>query len=149
MVLKIPKSIKTEHLELHEELEKGTKEQGLVGIAAKAVQKVLEPHFVKEEEFALPPLGLISSLPADVAPDENKEALRMTDKLKIELPQMLKEHKEIVAELERLIEAAKKEGKLEYVLFAEKLTAHALIEEEILYPTAVLVGEFLKTKRGK
>lgn len=30
--------------------------------AAKAVADVLHPHFEKEEEYALPPLGLLSSL---------------------------------------------------------------------------------------
>jgi hypothetical protein len=38
------------------------KEGGKVGEAAKAVANVLHPHFEKEEEYALPPLGLLSCL---------------------------------------------------------------------------------------
>ena len=56
MDFEIPKSIKLEHEELHEDLEEATMESGSVGDAAKAVQEVLQPHFLKEEEFALPPL---------------------------------------------------------------------------------------------
>lgn len=70
----------------------------------------------------------------------------MTDKLKEDLPSMLDEHKEIVDALEKLIDAANQENKLEYSHFAEKLKLHAQTEEEVLYPAAILVGEYLKLK---
>ena len=34
---------------------------------------------------------------------------------------------------------------LEYVHFAEKLTMHAQTEEQVLYPAAILVGEYLSS----
>jgi hypothetical protein len=52
MHLEIPKSIKLEHEELHEELEEATLDSGSVSVAAKAVEEILKPHFIKEEEFA-------------------------------------------------------------------------------------------------
>jgi hemerythrin superfamily protein len=48
-----------------------------------------------------------------------------------------------------LTEAALKENKLDYVQFAEKLTLHAQTEEEVLYPAAILVGEYLKLQLEK
>jgi hypothetical protein len=62
MELKIPESLELEHEDLHEQLYKGIKESGKVGEAAGAVADILHPHFEKEEEYALPPLGLLSSL---------------------------------------------------------------------------------------
>ena len=59
---------------------------------------------------------------------------------------MLQEHRAIVGALEGLVKAAKAENKLEYVHFAEKLMLHAQNEEEVLYPAAILVGEYLKLK---
>jgi len=59
---KIPQPLKLEHEELHAELIQATKAGGKTGEAAKAVAKVLHHHFVKEEEFALPPIGLLSLL---------------------------------------------------------------------------------------
>jgi hypothetical protein len=56
MRLMIPHSLRVEHEELHAELAKATREGGQVGEAAKAVAKVLHPHFLREEEYALPPL---------------------------------------------------------------------------------------------
>jgi hypothetical protein len=144
MDFEIPKSIKLEHEELHEDLEEATMEPGSVGDAAKAVQEVLQPHFLKEEEFALPPLGLLSKLSNGQITLEMKDAITMAEILRAELNQMLSEHKEIVARLKTLTEAALKENKLEYVQFAEKLTLHAQTEEEVLYPAAILVGEYLK-----
>jgi hypothetical protein len=149
MDFEIPKSIKLEHEELHEDLEEATMEPGSVGDAAKAVQEVLQPHFLKEEEFALPPLGLLSKLSNGQITLEMKDAIAMAERLRTELNQMLKEHREIVARLKTLTEAALKENKLDYVQFAEKLSLHAQTEEEVLYPAAILVGEYLKLQLEK
>jgi hypothetical protein len=70
----------------------------------------------------------------------------MTDKLKADLSHMIEEHNEIVAPLNNLIEIAKIENKIELVQFAEKLKLHAKNEEQVLYPTAILIGKYLKLK---
>lgn len=142
----IPQPLRLEHEELHEELVKATQEAGPVGEAAKAVAKVLHPHFVKEEEYALPPLGLLAPLAEGRITPEMKNAVPMSDKLKADLPEMLQEHRHIVAALETLAETAGKGDKPEYVRFAEKLKLHAQTEEQVLYPAAILVGEYLKLK---
>ena len=149
MEFKIPESLKAEHEELHSELVKATAAGGRVGEAAKEVASLLHPHFVKEEEYAIPPLGLLPLLAeGKITPDMTK-ALTMTDKLKAEFPEMLKEHKAIVGALERLASAARAENKPEYVHFAEKLKLHAQTEEEVLYPASILIGEYLKLKLKK
>jgi len=149
MEFKIPQSLTSEHQELHSELTKASKMSGYVGDAAKVVAKVLHPHFVREEEFALPPLGLLPLLAkGEISPDM-EEALSMTDRLKEELPQMLEEHKSIVSALKGLSFAATKANKKDIVEFAEKLTLHAQTEEEVLYPATILIGEYLKIKLKK
>ena len=140
--------MKLEHEELHQELVKAAQAGGKIGEAAKAVAKALHPHFVSEEEYALPPLGLLSLLAEGKAPQEVEGVLKMTDKLKADLPRMLEEHRKIVALLNHLSDAAKREGRPEVARFAEKLTLHAQTEEEVLYPTSILVGEYLKLKLG-
>jgi hypothetical protein len=146
MKFEIPHSLKVEHEELHRELAQATKTGGIVSEAAKGVADVLHPHFLKEEEYAMPPLGLLSALAQGPVVSEMREALTMTDRLKSELTQMLEEHKAIIAALEILTDAAKKEKKMEYVHFADKLTLHAKTEEEVLYPAALLVGEYLRLR---
>jgi Hemerythrin HHE cation binding domain len=142
----IPSPLKLEHEELHAELVRATQAGGRVGEAAKEVARVLHDHFVKEEEFALPPIGLLSSLARGEVDDNMKSVFGMTDRLKAELPKMLEEHKAVVAALEKLIVAAEAEKKPEHARFAKKLMLHAQTEEEVLYPAAVLIGEYLKLK---
>jgi hypothetical protein len=149
MKLTVPQPMKAEHDDLHAELEKAMKAGGRVGDAAKAVARLLHPHFVKEEEFALPPLGLLVALSQDKIEPEMADVLAMRDKLEGELPGMLSEHKDIVAALEKLIEAAVAEKKPEEARFAEKLALHAQTEEQVAYPAAILIGRYLKLKLGK
>lgn len=145
----IPRPLKLEHEELHEQLRKATKESGSLGEAAKAVAKLMHPHFIKEEDYALPPLGLLPLLAKGKVSADMAAVLVKTDKLKAELDEMLAEHRSIVAALKDLADVAKREEKLEYAEFADKLILHAQTEEEVSYPTAILIGEYLKLRLGK
>lgn len=111
MKLTIPRSLKVEHDELHAELSHATKVEGAVGAAARHVATLLHPHFVKEEEYALPPLGLLPALANGAVTPEMRKVLAMTDRLKAELPEMLAEHKAVVGALQKLIAAAKREDR--------------------------------------
>ena len=146
MKFEIPRPLKVEHEELHDMLRKATKEPGELGHAAKAVAELMHPHFVKEEEYALPPLGLLRDLAQGKVTPDMKGVLVLTDKLKADLNQMLEEHKSIVAALAKLSAAAKKEDKMEYAEFADALVLHAQTEEEVSYPTAILIGEYVREK---
>ena len=92
------------------------------------------------------PLGLLPALAQGRITPEMKNALEMTERLKRDLPEMLAEHKAIVLALDHLTSVAKAEGQPQYARFAEKLALHARTEEEVLYPAAILVGEYLKLK---
>lgn len=144
-----PESIREEHAELHQHLGQLTKLPGKTGEAARAVADALHPHFVKEEEYALPALGLLPALSRGDLTPEMRNVLPKTDRLKAELPQMLAEHKAIGAALDRLAEAAKAEGRKEAADFAQELRHHARTEEEILYPAAIVVGEYVRLKLEK
>lgn len=146
MKFDIPAPLKIEHEELHADLVKATKVGGKTGEAAKAVAQVLHDHFVKEEKYAMPPLGLLRALSEGRIAPEMAEATKMTDRLEADLDAMLADHQIIVGELKRLAEAAKAENRPEIVKFAEKLELHARTEEEVIYPASILVGRYLKLK---
>lgn len=149
MTFTIPRPLKLEHEELHDQLRKATGESGKLGEPAKAVAKLMHPHFVKEEEYALPPLGLLPSLARGTVTPDMASVLPMTERLKAQLSEMLAEHKSIVAALKNLADVAKREHKPEYAEFADKLILYAQTEEEVSYPTAILIGEYLKLKLNK
>ena len=148
-VIPIPQSLQTEHEEIHKALEAATQARGRVGIAAQELAAVLDPHFARENQIALPPLGLLAPLAAGAKPDGLQEALAMTDALRDELPRMLEEHKRIRAAVEKLRSAAREEKSVVHERFAERLAAHALTEEEVLYPAAILVGDIIRARMGR
>jgi hypothetical protein len=147
--LEIPMPLKAEHDELHAELVEATKAGGRTGEAAQAVAKALHPHFVKEEEYALPPLGLLKAISEGEVDEDTAEVTELTDKLEAELSTMLNEHRAIVASLQTLVENARAEKRPDVVRFAEKLMLHAQTEEDVLYPAAILIGRYLKLKRTR
>ena len=149
IALRIPESMVAEHRGLHEDLYEATQAPGEIGEAARRVADALHEHFEKEEAFALPPLGLLPGLARGESGPELRQALPLTERLKTELPEMLAEHRAIVAALDALVAAANRAGEPRFVRFAEKLRLHAETEEQVSYPTAILIGEFIKLVVGK
>ena len=76
-----------------------------------------------------------------------RDIVAVTDRLKAAMPQMLSEHKALLQALGELGRAGKTENNTTAATrFVEELTAHAQTEEQVLYPAAALVGEYLKLK---
>jgi hypothetical protein len=142
----VPESIHVEHAEIHAELVAATKAAGAVGEAARELAAVLHPHFVREEEIALPPLSLLAPLAKGEATPAMRDVLPMTDALREELPRMLAEHVAIRAATLRLGEVARAAGDTGVAHLAEKLALHAQSEEELFYPAAVLVGDLVRAR---
>ena len=148
MKFTIPPPLQHEHEALHERLREATEAGGEVGEAAKTVARLMHPHFLKEDQIALPPLGLLVALARGETNAEMAGVLELTDRLEAELPQMLSEHRGIVDALTRLREAAQRVGRADVVAFAEALVEHAQTEETVMYPAAILVGQVVRQRLG-
>ena len=149
MTYEIPLPLRQEHEQLHAELRRLTQAEGDVGEAARHLARLMHPHFVKEDEIALPPLGLLQQLAAGRFDPGMANVLRLTDRLRAELPQMLDEHRTIVAALERLEDAARRAGRDDVIAFAQALKLHAATEEKVMYPAAILVGELVRRQLAR
>lgn len=148
MDLPIPRALRAEHQELHRELRRLTQAEGRVGEAARQVAELLHPHFAREEDWALPPLGALARLAqgpvtADLAP-----LLARAERLRAELPRMLEDHRRVVEALRALRAAARAARHADALAFADRLRHHAEVEEQVLYPAAVLVGEYVRARLG-
>lgn len=84
MKFTIPKMLQSEHKALHDRLRQATEVGGEVGEAAKTLAHLMHPHFVKEDEFALPPLGLLVALASGEVNAEMAAVLELTDRLETE-----------------------------------------------------------------
>jgi hypothetical protein len=106
---------------------------------------------VMEERYAMPALRLLPQLArGDVRLNDSPEidrVLKSAQGLKAELPVMLDEHRRIVEALGGLMRAAAAEQHPGWAQFATKLIAHVQQEEEVFYPAAILVGEYIRLHR--
>jgi hypothetical protein len=146
---RIPESVRGEHEAIHAALVEATQAPGSVGEAARALAAILHPHFVREEQIAMPPLSLLPRLSRGEVTEDMRPALEMTRALRAELPRMLEEHVAIKAAFRALGAAAQREGHVKVANFSVRLVRHAETEEQVLYPAALLVGAVLEERLGK
>jgi hypothetical protein len=144
--VQVPVSLSVEHDELKHFLLAARNEPGRLGEEMRRVARLLEPHCRKEEAFALPPLGLLPRLARGEFNADMRQVLAHTDWLKNNLPTLAAEHRMITAAAGELLEAAREHQRIDCVEFAEKLINHARLEEEVVYPAAILVGEYLRLR---
>lgn len=135
-----------EHDALHAELRRATRLPGKIGEMATAVAAVLHDHFEKEETLAMPPLKALSALVHDHLPANSQSLAKTADRLRAEMGDMLAEHREIVTALDRLTDAALTENNFDVADLAERMRHHVRMEEEVLYPAAMLVGQYLRLR---
>lgn len=142
----IPAALQEEHQHLQAELSEATRAGTRTGAAAAELQRLLQPHFEAEEQYALPQLGALMPLATGKPVANAEHVVQLSTKLKSSLSKMLEEHKGIAAATDKLAAAATAEGKTAQATFAANLKHHAMMEEQIMYPAAILVGEYLKKK---
>lgn len=142
--MKAPLSLRREHEELHADLARAGQVPGRIGDAARAVARIMHPHFLREDEYAMPPLSLLARLAKGPVTPDMAAVLPLVARLKEELPLMIEEHRAIMGAVRELAVAAEDEADERYIRFAAELMVHAQMEEEVLYPAAVLVGEYVR-----
>lgn len=146
MQLTIPSSLKAEHDALHQMLHNAEQLAGESGEVAKRLAQLFHHHSNKEEQFVFPLLALLPLLAEGKFTTEMSFAIELSEKLKSKLADMLEEHHQIVAALQKFSQIALKEHHPVVAHFGDKLMLHAKNEEEIIYPAAILVGEFIRLK---
>jgi len=142
--MKAPSSLRREHEELHADLARAGQMPGLVGQTAREVARIMHPHFLREDEYAMPPLSLLPKLAKGHVTPDMADVLPLVARLKEEMPLMIDEHRAILGAVRAFAIAAESEGDEKCIRLAAELTVHAQLEEEVLYPAAILVGEFVK-----
>ena len=152
----IPQPLESEHHELYARLQAATQAGGKIGEAARSAFQALSGHFEKKQRYALPQLGALAALAGTpgaknvtLTSDQKKDLMARTERFRAELPEMLKEHEIISTALRRLQEAARAEGNEQVAHVAEAIMTHAKTEELVLYPAALVMGDFVAATEGK
>lgn len=142
----VPFSIKQEHDTLLRQIQKLSLFEDSAGQAGKKLHQLIEHHFKEEESFVLPQLGLLPLLASGKLPDRGAEVIELSGKLESHLLHLKAEHQLIKAYVDELKQVAAKKDLPEIIALEEELKKHANTEEEIFFPAAVLVRDFLKLK---
>jgi len=148
MKLRAPKALAIEHHALHAQIEAAVRSGGETARAAAALVEAVRPHFLKEEKYALRPLGALRLLAKGKVPPEARFLQAQSEQLREYFPSMVAEHKRILAAAKRMAAAARKENKPAHARFAAKLQLHLLTEETVLYPAVILIGDYLRLRRS-
>lgn len=141
----MPSSILREHESLLQKIDEIARLQDSTGIKAKELSGLMKNHFQEEEDFVFPSLGLLPSLAEGTLPAQIPDIIMMIERFEDESAHMSAEHQLIKALMDELLRLATKEAHPEVRVLAEALHKHALIEEEVLFPTVVLIGAYLST----
>lgn len=141
---KIPLSIQHGHEYLSDELKKVMAQGGEIKNKAEILSEYMKKHFIKEEEYALPPLGLLLALSEGGWDIDPAEAIKMSDTFQEKFDEMKQEHENISKLINDLEIVAEKENNHAAKRFIKNLNLHVELEDQVLYPATLLIGNYLK-----
>ena len=114
----VPATIMKEHTHLLDEINNLALLEDSTGRVALKLKELMTHHFREEEDYVLPPLGLLQMLAKGEVPLQADEMMQIA---------AVEDHPEVSS-------------------LAEQIEKHALTEQEVYFPAAILVGEYLKIK---
>lgn len=147
--IETPLVILKDHHYFLEKLEQATFYGDSTGFYARELYEVMEFHFKEEEDYVLPPLGILPLLAGGEFPENAGDIILLAEKSARNSAVMLAEHQMITHFLGQMMLAAAREGHEELIGFDEALHKHAALEEEILFPMVVVIGDYLKLKQSE
>jgi hypothetical protein len=108
--------------------------------AAKRVAQLCLPHFEHEERIVFPVLALLPYLGSENLRPEMMDVMPLISDFRAKHDAINDHHQLVLAAIEELLQAAHKEKNREFAEFAYKLQVHQGIDDEVIYPTVVLIG---------
>jgi hypothetical protein len=142
----VPKALLRGHDEARAELVRASMEGGRIAKASKRVAELCLPHFEHEEKGVFPVLALLPYLEQGNLRPEMMDVMPLIHKYRAKHDKINDHHQLIAFAIEDLLQAAQKEKNREVAKFAHNLRVHERIEDEVIYPTVVLIGKYLQEK---
>ncbi|HZW55733.1 MAG TPA: hemerythrin domain-containing protein [Nitrososphaerales archaeon] len=143
-MLKSPSSLDEEHEEIMGALRSYSQFHDMTGKAVGKLLQVLEPHFEKENQYVMPVLGSLTTLVTDEKHANLREIADSQAAILQEYDSMFKEHEEIRKLVSEAKNVSLQEKHQDVADLLDGLAHHARVEEEVLYPAALLAGTVAK-----
>jgi hemerythrin superfamily protein len=144
--LAAPNALRLGHDEARAEFVRASMEGGRIATAGKSLAELCLPHFEHEEHSIFPVLALLPDLQRGKLRPEMREVMPLIAAFRTKHDALNDHHQSIASAIEALLQAAHKEKNREFAEFAYNLRVHEMIEDEVIYPTVVLIGKYLHEK---
>jgi hypothetical protein len=144
----IPPALRLGHEQLRAELVRATMEPGATGEAAKRLALLCLPHFEAEERAVFPVFGLLDELSSGEVRPEMAEILPIVSDFRARHIAMECQHRSIASAVEALMHAAHRDKNWQCAEFAYNVTMHERLEDEVIYPTLMLIGRYVRQGLG-
>ena len=144
--LTVPEALRRGHDEARAELVRATMEGGQIAKAAKRVAQLCLPHFEHEEKSVFPVLALLPYLQRGEVQPEMMDVMPLISDFTAKHDALDDHHQSIRSAIEALLQAARKEKNRVFTEFANNLRVHERVEDEVIYPTVLLIGKYLQEK---
>ena len=142
----IPQSLIFEHEQTMAELGRLSHRPGAVGEAARRAEALFKRHIAREREYILPPLALLPDIADGKVTADMGWALVMTDRVRADRELIYLEHTEVTERMNELHIAGIRAHDREATEFAKSAAADSLNDLEILEPTVIMIGDYLRAK---
>jgi hypothetical protein len=147
-MFRIPEALKLGHDEMRAELVRATMIPGRIGETAGRVAGLCLPHFEQEEDAVFPVFGLLGELASGTVRTEMAEILPLVSDFRAWRNCLGHQHQSLAPALHELLLAAYNEDNREIVEFTYSLRMHERLEEEVIFPTVFLIGNYVQDKLG-
>ena len=147
--LELPEALQLSHAQLSGALAKISRRSGRTTALADTIAQTLEPHLEHEEGKVLRILGLLAPLTASQFEPEWMEDDSEWEELERNESALHLEHRQLVTAGEELLAIARAEDAAEVLDFAERLLLRIRLDEDVFYPAALLIRNYLKLRAGK
>lgn len=147
-IFRIPEALRLGHDEVRAELVRATSLPGAIGDAAGRVAELCLPHFEREEETAYPVFGMLREFAEGEVRPQWASVLPLVAEFKHWHDILDDEHQSIAPAIHALMVAAYKEDHREMVEFTYNLRAHERMEDQIVFPTVLLIGNYVEQTLG-
>lgn len=144
--LGVPNALLLSHDEARAEFVRTAMEGGRIAKAGKRVAQLCLPHFELEEKGIFPVLALLPHLERGDLRPEMMDIMPLIHDFRAKHDALAGHHQLIASAIEDLLQAAQREKNREFTEFAYNLRVHEMIEDEVIYPTVVLIGKYLQEK---
>lgn len=141
-----PNALRLSHDEARAEFVRASMEGGRIARAGKRVAQLCLPHFEHEEKSIFPVLALLPYLERGNLRPEMMNVMPLIYDFRSKQDALDGHHQLIESAIEDLLQAAHKEKNREFTEFAYSLRVHEMVEDEVVYPTVVLIGKYLQEK---